>query len=217
MYSARLAFPAAKISSPCLLALLISASCGSLAVPAFAVTTPATSTAATTSATAAPAATGGGAPTATTGNGTETITVVAKPDNGFTPGGDRLVPAYLDGQIANGGRLGLLGEQSTQDVPFNVVGYTSKLMQDQQTRSISDVVRNDASVQTYYGYGSTQEVFKVRGFELASEDISYCGLYGVLLRQFVATELAERVELLKGSSAFLNGVPPGRYRGGGHR
>ncbi|WP_050747861.1 TonB-dependent receptor plug domain-containing protein [Sodalis glossinidius] len=160
MCTARLVFPAAKVSSPRLLALFISACCGSVAVPVYAATT-----AANTSTTAAPAATGG-APAAATGNGTETITVVAKPDNGFTPGGDRLVPAYLDGQIANGGRLGLLGEQSAQDVPFNVVGYTSKLMQDQQTRSLTDVLRNDASVQTTCSYGSTQESFRVRGFDL---------------------------------------------------
>ncbi|MGL9723424.1 TonB-dependent receptor [Sodalis sp. (in: enterobacteria)] len=210
MYSARLAFPAAKVSSPRLLALVISAICGSFAVPAFAATT-----AATPSATVTPATTGGAASAAATGKGTETITVVAKPDNGFIPGGDRLVPAYLDGQIANGGRLGLLGEQSAQDVPFNVVGYTSKLMQDQQTRSLSDVLRNDASVQTTYGYGNTQESYRVRGFDLYSEDIAYGGLYGVLPRQFVATELAERVELLKGSSAFLNGVPPGGTGVGG--
>lgn len=195
--------------------LVISASCGSFAVPAFAATIATTSTAATTSATTTPATTGGAASAAATSNGTETITVVAKPDNGFTPGGDRLVPAYLDGQIANGGRLGLLGEQSAQDVPFNVVGYTSKLMQDQQNRSLSDVLRNDASVQTTYGYGNTQESYRVRGFDLYSENIAYGGLYGVLPRQFVATELAERVELLKGSSAFLNGVPPGGTGVGG--
>lgn len=126
MCTARLVFPAAKVSSPRLLALFISACCGSMAVPVYAATTTTattTATAANTSTTAAPAATGGGAPAAVVGNGTETITVVAKPDNVFTPGGDRLVPAYLDGQIANGGRLGLLGEQSAQDVPFNVVGY----------------------------------------------------------------------------------------------
>lgn len=41
--------------------------------------------------------------------------------------GDQLVLAYLDGQIANGGRVGFLGQQNARDVPFNVVSYTSRM------------------------------------------------------------------------------------------
>lgn len=144
-----------------------------------------------------------------------TLTVTATPVSRFNPGGDALVPAYLDGQVANGGRLGILGEQSAMNVPFSIVGYTSKAIQDQQARSVSDVVRNDASVATGYGYGNTQEIYKIRGFELASEDISFGGLYGVLPRQFMPVELADRVDILKGASAFLNGVPPGGTGVGG--
>jgi len=144
----------------------------------------------------------------------DTITVTAAPDK-FTSGGDQLVPAYLDGGFANGGRLGFLGQQSAMDTPFSVVSYTSKLMQDQQSRTLADVLSNDASVQTGYGYGNYAETFVVRGFSLDGEDISYGGLYGILPRQIIPTDLAERVELLKGSSAFLNGVPPGGTGVGG--
>lgn len=56
----------------------------------------------------------------------------------------------------------------------------------------------------------------IRGLPLASDDISYNGLYGVLPRQIIATEALERVELFKGPNAFVNGVTPsGSGIGGG--
>lgn len=77
----------------------------------------------------------------------DTIVVQSTTNSDFKPGGDALVPAYLDGQVAHGGRLGMMGEQKAMDVPFNVIGYTSKLVQDQQAKTIADVVSNDAGVQ----------------------------------------------------------------------
>lgn len=63
----------------------------------------------------------------------DTMVVEAKSANsGFKAGGDAQVPAFLEGQVAHGGRLGVLGEQKAMDVPFNVIGYTSKLVEDQQ-------------------------------------------------------------------------------------
>ncbi|MBB6114276.1 iron complex outermembrane receptor protein [Rahnella inusitata] len=184
--------------SPCtpvfkrkMLPAVISAALGMLTLPAFA------------AAATAPAKEG------------DTITISAAPQT-FTPGGNDTVPAYLDGQIANGGRLGILGEQDAMNVPFNVVSFTDKLIQDQQSRTLGDVLNNDAAVQTGYGYGNYSETFVIRGFELSGDDISYGGLYGVLPRQILPMEFADRVELLKGSSAFLNGVPPGGTGVGGN-
>lgn len=45
----------------------------------------------------------------------------------------------------------MLGEQKAMDVPFNVIGYTAKLVQDQQAKTIADVVSNDAGVQAVQG------------------------------------------------------------------
>ncbi|WP_410012565.1 TonB-dependent receptor [Sodalis sp. C49] len=194
-------------SSPRLLAVVIGACCGAMALPA---------NAAAASSAANAAASTAATPAANTAAGKgDTITVVAAPENNFRPGGDQLVPAYMDGQIANGGRVGFLGQQDASKVPFSVVGFTSKLIQDQQARTLADVLNNDASVQSGYGYGNYAETFVVRGFPLYTDDISYGGLYGILPRQQVPTEFAERIELLKGSSAFLNGVPPGGTGVGG--
>ena len=43
----------------------------------------------------------------------------------------------------------------------------------------------------------------------------YNGLYGILPRQYIATELFERVEVQRGASAFLNGMAPGGNNIGG--
>lgn len=91
----------------------------------------------------------------------ETIVVQAASE-AFTPGGDTPPPAYLDGQVAHGGRLGMLGEQRAMDVPFNVISFTSKLVEDQQARTVADVVRNDAGVQNVQGYGNFQETYRIR-------------------------------------------------------
>ena len=76
----------------------------------------------------------------------DTMVVQSATGPDFTPGGDQLVPAFLDGQVANGGRLGMLGQQNAMDVPFNIISYTSKLVEDQQAKTIADVVANDAGV-----------------------------------------------------------------------
>lgn len=119
---------------------------------------------------------------------------------------------YAGGQVARGGRIGILGTQDNMDVPFNVTSYTNELIQDQQARSVADVLRNDPSVRVARGFGNFQESYFIRGFLLGSDEVAYNGLYSLLPRQYVAAELFERVEVLKGASAFLTGAAPG---GGG--
>ncbi|MEM6051111.1 TonB-dependent siderophore receptor [Erwinia sp. P7711] len=138
-------------------------------------------------------------------NPEDTMTVVATPDENFKAGGDQLVPAYLDGQVANGGRLGMLGEQEAKNVPFNVIGYTSKMIQDQQATTLKDVVANDASVQNVQGYGNFAETYRIRGFDLDGDDMTLGGLPGVMPRQVVSTQMIDRVEVFKGSNALING------------
>jgi len=120
-----------------------------------------------------------------------------------------LAPEYAGGQVASGGRVGLLGTQSTMDTPFNLTSYTSKLIQDQQAASVGDVLLNDPAVRVARGFGNFQQVYLVRGLPIFSDDMSYNGLYGLLPRQYLAAELVERVEVLRGANAFLNGAAPG--------
>jgi iron complex outermembrane receptor protein len=123
-----------------------------------------------------------------------------------------LPKAYAGGQVARGGRLGLLGNVDFMDTPFNNTNYTQTLIQDQQARSVADVVQNDPSVRVARGFGNFQELYVIRGFAVNSDDLAYNGLYGLLPRQFVASELLERIEVLRGANSFINGAAPG---GGG--
>lgn len=119
-----------------------------------------------------------------------------------------LPPAYAGGQVARGARMGILGNQDIMDTPFSSNAYTSELIQDQQAKSVGDVLLNDPSVRVARGYGNFQESYFIRGFILNSDSVAYNGLYGLLPRQYIAAELFERVEVMRGASAFLNGASP---------
>lgn len=154
-------------------------------------------------------ATGGAAPAAPTSGGTlGTVTVNASAD----ASAQGLSPAYPGGQVARGGRAGILGTRDAMSTPFSITSYTNELIQDRQARSVGEVLQNDPNVRTARGFGNFQESYFIRGFILSSDDVAYNGLYSLLPRQYIATELFERVEVLRGASAFLNGANPG---GGG--
>lgn len=119
-----------------------------------------------------------------------------------------LSPAYPGGQVARGGRAGILGTRDNMETPFSITSYTNELIQDKQARSVGEVLQNDPFINVARGFGNFQESYIVRGFVLASDDIAYNGLYGLMPRQYIATELFERVEVLRGASAFLTGASP---------
>lgn len=123
-----------------------------------------------------------------------------------------LPQAYAGGQVAKGGRVGILGNKDVMDTPFALTSYTNEFIQDQQAQGVGDVLRSDPFVGIARGFGNFQESYFIRGFLLDSDDISYNGLYGVLPRQYISSEMFERVEVLRGASAFLSGAAPG---GGG--
>jgi len=130
-----------------------------------------------------------------------TVTATAAPK-------DALPPAYTGGQVATGGKLGVLGNQDNMSAPFSVTSYTAKLIQDQQAQTVGEVLSNDASVRQYSGYSNQSQNFVIRGYKLTGDDISFNNLYGVMPRQIIATEALERVEVFKGPNAFINGVTP---------
>ena len=152
------------------------------------------------------AQTPGATPAATADGGAtlSTVTVEASAD----ASAEGLAKPYAGGQVARGGRVGILGTQDVMNTPFSTTSYTHELIQDQQARSVADVLQNDPSVRVARGFGNFQESFFIRGFIVNSDDIAYNGLYGLLPRQYIASELFERVEVLRGASAFLNGATP---------
>lgn len=121
----------------------------------------------------------------------------------------QLSKPYAGGQVARGGRAGLLGNLDFLDAPFSGTAFTQEIIQAQQSESVGDVLQNDPVVRVAKGFGNFQEVYIVRGFPVFSDDITLNGVFGILPRQFVAAELSERVEVFRGANAFVNGAAPG--------
>lgn len=151
----------------------------------------------------------GGAIAQTTTPATELPAVTVQ---GNRAGG--LEPPYAGGQVARGGGLGLLGTGDVMSTPFSTVNFTSELIEDQQARTLADVVTNDASVRMTTSAGGFSEDFMIRGFAVGTGDTGLNGLYGLLSANRVPVEMVERVELLKGPGTLMRGIPPNGGIGG---
>jgi len=112
-------------------------------------------------------------------------------------------------EIVNGGDAGVLGDKSAEDLPFAIRSFDETLIYNQQPLTIGDVLDNDPTVRTTYGFGNAAEQFVIRGFALFGDDVGVNGLYGIAPRQLIAPELFDEVQVLNGATAFLNGAAPG--------
>lgn len=128
---------------------------------------------------------------------------------------DNLPPPYAGGQVATGGQLGFLGNRDVMDTPFNQTSYTAQNVQNQQARTVKEALIDNPAVRGFWNSSSgADDSVKIRGFKVGSQDISFGGLYGVLPVFLIAAELPERIEVMNGPSAMLNGIPPGGSIGG---
>ena len=141
----------------------------------------------------------------------DTIVVTSSAD----ASADGLPDAYEGGQVATGSRVGILGNQDIMDTPFSTTSYTNEYIANQQAQSVGDLLKKDPTVRVARGFGNFQEAYFMRGFITTSDDTMFNGLYGILPRQYIATELFERVEVQRGASAMLNGAAPSGGNAGG--
>lgn len=125
-----------------------------------------------------------------------------------------LPEAYAGGQVARGGRVGLLGNMDVLDTPFNVTSYTSELIENQQARSIADVLENNPAVQVQNAPARNAESFMMRGFFVPTTSVAFNSLYGLLPVYRIQPEFVERVEVLTGPNALLGGMTPTGAVGG---
>lgn len=139
----------------------------------------------------------------------ETVTVKAATEVRGKP-----MPVYAGGQVASGGRVGLLGNKSVMDTPYSITSYTQELIQNQQASTVADVVANDPSVRNINPRFGRFDQFTIRGFNLVNSEIAFNGLYGLVPTYTVPVESAERVEIFKGPNALLNGMSPSGAVGG---
>ena len=113
---------------------------------------------------------------------------------------------YAGGQVAKGARLGALGNRGFMETPFNVTGYTSQTIENQGAQTVGEVMDNDPSVRNTHSSGGMLDSFYIRGFPVGegnAGEIAFDGIYGIAPTYRVFTDYAERVEVLKGPTAFL--------------
>lgn len=125
-----------------------------------------------------------------------------------------LPPEYAGGQVARGAKLGVLGNRDIMDTPFNITAYTADVMQNQQARTVADVLENDPSVRFTTPTGHAMEWFKIRGVEVSYDSITMNGMSAMAPYGHIPVEFLERVEVLKGPSALMNGMGIQRTVGG---
>lgn len=145
----------------------------------------------------------------------KTLPLVSVAASAVRPGD--LPDAYAGGQVGNGSRLGLLGNRDVIDTPFSVTSYTAELIANQQAITVADVMANDPSVRTV-SYGLTNaagagDAFMIRGFYVQNSTL-FDGMYGIAPSRTLPVETAERIEVLKGPNALLNGMAPYDASGG---
>ncbi|WVT78082.1 TonB-dependent siderophore receptor (plasmid) [Sinorhizobium chiapasense] len=124
---------------------------------------------------------------------------------------------YAGGQVARGGRVGLLGNSDFMDTPFNITSYTAETIENQEAQTLADVLAADPSVRSTHASGGMLDSFYVRGFPLNEGnfgEIAFDGVFGVAPTYRVFTDYAERVEVLKGPTALLYGISPNSSVGG---
>ncbi|HGY1010917.1 TPA: TonB-dependent siderophore receptor [Aeromonas salmonicida] len=121
---------------------------------------------------------------------------------------------YAGGQVASDSRVGLLGNKHFMDTPFNTVSYTEEYIENEQAQDIGSLAgATNASIYVP-SKRSVFETFYMRGFSTTASDMTFNGLIGMAPNMRSSTEMAERVDVLKGPSVLLNGMPPDGSVGG---
>jgi len=141
-----------------------------------------------------------------------TITVTAAEQ---LPG--ELPRPYAGGQMARGGRLGLLGNADIMSSPFSTSSFTSEAMTNRQAASLPEVLNKDSSVRFTGQLGGVTDSFYIRGLPIGEgnlSEVAFDGVYGVAPNYHVFTEYAERIEVVKGPAALLYGMSPNGGVGG---
>jgi iron complex outermembrane receptor protein len=123
-------------------------------------------------------------------------------------------PAIRGGQVGRGARMGILGNAAVMETPFSVTSYTAQTIENDQARSVADVLSADPSVRMGSARSNINEDITIRGFSVPSSDFALNGVFGITPYWRAPLEAVERVEVIKGPSASLFGMTPGGSVGG---
>lgn len=124
-----------------------------------------------------------------------------------------LPPVYAGGEVARGGKVGLLGNRDFMDTPFSETTYTEKYMENQQARTLTDVLAGDPTLRSGIPNGNVfDDRVMIRGVTVLNPNFGFGGIYGIVPNQADMTGI-ERVEVFRGPTAFLNGALPSAVGG----
>lgn len=122
---------------------------------------------------------------------------------------------YAGGQVAQGGSLGLLGNTRVVDSPFSQSSFTAEFIQNSQAQTLGEALESSPSIRRNGSRFNQSDTYSIRGFGVTvGSDIAYDGMYGLTNTRRNAIEGIERIEVLRGPSALLNGLPAGGSVGG---
>jgi iron complex outermembrane recepter protein len=114
--------------------------------------------------------------------------------------------AVEDNYLPESVTVGTLGSEPLKDVPLSASVITHDLMNDQVTRLLSDVVKNDASVDDDYVPVGYYGVYEIRGFPIDLATGLQVNGMPIAGEQDVPLENKEAVEILKGIASVESGV-----------
>ena len=118
-------------------------------------------------------------------------------------------PTVAGRQVATEGYVGIFGEQSNLDTPFNVRSYTGTFLQNQLALTLPDLLVSDATVLSSFSSKASPQAnpFLIRGFPLyQNSGLAINGLFG-LYGDVTNMHFVERVDVFNGPSAFVMGAP----------
>jgi iron complex outermembrane receptor protein len=111
-----------------------------------------------------------------------------------------------DDYVSEGSTAASLGETPLAKTPIAVTDVTSAVMNDQVSRVLSDVVKNDASVGEDYAPVGYYGDFEIRGFPIDLGTGLQINGMTIAGEQDVPLENKQRVEIIKGIAGLESGV-----------
>jgi iron complex outermembrane receptor protein len=105
--------------------------------------------------------------------------------------------------------VGTVDGESLKQMPLSATAITRDVLNDQVSRLLSDVVKNDASVGDDYVPVGYYGVYEIRGFPLDLATGLQINGMTIAGEQDVPLENKERVEILKGIAGIASGVASG--------
>ncbi len=118
-------------------------------------------------------------------------------------------PPFAGGQVADGARIGALGNRRLLEAPFAIQSLTGEFVQDRQAQSLTDVTRFDSSTTTSASRYRYFDSLSVRGFP-AQYTIDGLPFTRGIIQQL---EPFDRIEVLRGPASTtlgnISGFAPG--------